>query len=409
MAWQCKLSSSDFSAPGEVDQNAAALHIGRMWVPRTIEARVRQAVRHHPAVAIVGPRQSGKTSLLKRLFPGARYVSLDDPGTQAIVLEDPNALLASKEPLILDEAQAAPEIFPYLKAAIDQDRRPGRFLMTGSQNLLLSASIGESLAGRAVYVSLLPFDFREIASSGKGAELWLRRASYPEPFLNPAAEESWLSGYLQTYVQRDVRQVAQVSDLRDFSRFLRVLALRNGQMLNMAEIANDVSVAPNTVKRWISVLEASYQVFLLEPFFSNQTKRIIKTPKLYFVEPSLAWKLAGGRPRDQGLVLEATLVAAIHRWAAHTEAWRMFYFRTKEGAEVDLVLEATRKETTRIAAEIKHTRTFTPALLRGLKAFSRLHEPARSVLISNIGRPPPVGHTHFQSPAAFLEWLSEER
>ena len=381
------------------------LHIGRMWVPRTIEARVRHAARHHPAVAIIGPRQSGKTSLLKRLFPSVRYVSLDDPGTRAVVLEDPRALLESREPLILDEVQALPDIFPHLKAAIDEDRRPGRFLMTGSQNLLLSGSISESLAGRAVYVSLLPFDFREMATAGQGAEAWLHRASYPEPFLNPEREESWLSGYLQTYVERDLRQVGQVADLRDFSRFLRVLSLRNGKMLNMAEVAGDVSVAPNTVKRWISILEASYQVFLLEPFFSNKTKRIIKAPKLYFVEPALAWKLAGGRPRDPGLVLETSLIAAVHRWVSHSEAWRLFYFRTKEGAEVDLVLEPAQGEATPIAAEIKHTRTFTPALLRGLKAFARGQGSARSVLISNIEKPPPLEDTAFRSPADFLEYL----
>lgn len=377
-----------------------------MWVDRIIASALRALVRDHPVVGLVGPRQAGKTSLLRRLFPDAVYLSLDEPGIRALAIDDPQSLVTSPGLTIFDEIQALPELLTYVKLAVDRDRRPGRFVLTGSQNLLVNARISESLAGRAVYATLLPFDCKELSQRlPRGADPALKSA-FPEPFLHPSRQDSWLTGYAQSYVQRDLRQVAEVTDLRDFERFLRLLALRNGTMLNVADLARDVSVAPNTIKRWLSILEASYQVFTLEPYGGSEAKRVIKTPKVYFTDPAFAWHQAGGPPRDAGAVLEAFVVAAVQRWATHTGAWRCSYYRTKEGVEVDLVLEPVRHRDAPITAiEIKHTATFTPALLRGLKHLGARAPEARLVLVSNIADPPPAGSTTFCTARGLFELL----
>ncbi len=395
----------------ELDYFAVILQNSRMWVGRTIEGTIVSLSKKHPVVVVTGPRQSGKTSLLKRLFPKAAYFSLDNPFIQSSAAEDPLSILSGQKKVILDEVQYTPELLRYVKMEVDKDRRPGRFFITGSQNLLVSKHISESLAGRAVYLPLLPFDAAECAAKGRLlSKVLFERSFFPEPFLHPSKRDSWLLGYIQTYIQRDIRQIASIGDLRDFTRFLRIAALRNGCMLNLSDMARDVSVSPNTIKKWISILEASYQIFMLEPYLVNRSKRIIKTPKLYFTDPWIAWHLAGGPPREPGALLECSLIAATYRYAMHSGKWNMFYFRTKDGAEVDLILEpkGNTKNKFTTAVEIKSTSTISPSLLKNLKSLVP-HKglKIKKILVCNSNEYTNIGDIKITVPEEFLKNIKQ--
>ena len=368
------------------------------YVKRTIEPVVRQAAREFPAVVLTGPRQSGKTTLLKHIFGEKyRYVSLEPPDIRMAAIEDPRWFLEMyPPPVIFDEVQYAPELLPYIKEKIDAEReRYGQYLITGSQNLLLIERVTESLAGRAAMLRLLPLTRRESEGLPKkqlpwelkkhppenrkipATKLWneFLRGGYPEIVANPKRDPFlWYSAYIQTYLERDVRTLRQVGDLTQFQNFLRALAARSAQLLHLSDLSRDLGIAVNTAKAWLSVLEATYQVIVLRPYFVNVGKRLVKTPKVYFTDTGMLCYLAGLRDQEHaasgpmgGAILETAAVTEIFKTLIHRGTDPHIYFwRTSAGTEVDIVVESGGKL---FPIEVKLSSTPRPAMGTGIKTF----------------------------------------
>jgi predicted AAA+ superfamily ATPase len=322
-----------------------------MWIERYVEARLRRSARTRPVVVLTGARQAGKTSTLRRLFPDHGFVSLDLPTEAEQAEKEPAAFLRRHPPpVIIDEVQYAPAVFRHLKAAVDAERGAnGRFLLTGSQKFTLMQGVSESLAGRADVVELETLSFAEIrgAVPGTRLETAIVRGGFPELHANPEIDAvAFYNSYLATYLERDVRTLAGVGSLRDFERFLRACALRSGNLLNKADLARDVGVAPSTAAQWLSVLQASGQVVLLEPWFSNRTKSIVKSPKLYLADTGLLCALLNIRSEEAllqapaaGAIWETFVFAQLrHRENRAGRAGSLFFWRDRT-REVDFVTD----------------------------------------------------------------------
>jgi uncharacterized protein len=323
-----------------------------MWIPREIESRLRRSARTRPAVVLTGARQTGKTSTLRRLFPERAFVSLDLPTEAAQAEHEPDAFLARHPaPAIIDEVQYAPALFRHLKTAIDRHRsRHGQFLLTGSQRFTLMKGVAESLAGRADILELETLSIAEIqaARPETAVDAAVVRGGFPELHANPEIDAAtFYNSYLATYLERDVRSLANVGSLRDFERFLRACALRSANLLNKADLARDVGISPSTANQWVSVLEASGQIVLLEPWFSNRTKSIVKSPKMYFADTGLLCALLNVRSVAElrqspavGAIWETFVFAQLRareRRAGRTGS--LFFWRDRT-REVDFVADA---------------------------------------------------------------------
>ncbi|MBN1105219.1 MAG: ATP-binding protein [Deltaproteobacteria bacterium] len=310
-----------------------------------------------PVVALVGPRQIGKTSLLERLFPDYGYVTLDVASNAEAAETRPQEFLERHPPpLLIDEVQYAPSFFRHIKSYVDSEKgRRGLFMITGSQNFLLMENLAESLAGRAAVIPFLGLSGKEwrsaaAASTGQSWQEFLWKGGFPALWSDPGAgptRERWYQGYVSTYLERDVRNLLNVGSLRDFERFLRACAARCGQTLNLSELGRDVGISTPTAKQWVSVLQASNQVFLLEPYYRSLGKRISKTPKLYFTDTGLAAYLMGftsadglWASREAGALWESYVVGQWLRWRDwHEPSLMLWYWRDQGGNEVDLLIE----------------------------------------------------------------------
>jgi uncharacterized protein len=325
-----------------------------MWIDRRLSDQVLSAARQFPALVVTGGRQTGKTTLLRHLFPEASFASLDLPSAAYQADERGEEFLRSyEEPVILDEVQYAPGLFRHLKVAIDARRsQRGRFLMTGSQKFSLMQALSESLAGRCAVLELDTLASTEIVTAFPGEvilpEEILWRGGFPELWRDREIESRlFYSSYVATYLERDVRLALRVGSLRDFERFLRACALRSGRLLNLTELARDVGIAGTTARDWLSVLEASSQVVLLEPYFNNPTRRLIKTPKLYFRDTGLLCFLLGLESPSalassmlSGAVWETFVLGQILRArTAAGSAGQVFFWRDTHGTEVDFLIE----------------------------------------------------------------------
>ena len=350
-------------------------------VPRDLEKKLLALARKFPVVTVTGPRQSGKTTLCRAAFPGKAYVSLEAPDIREYATRDPRGFLAEhSKGAILDEVQRVPELLSYLQGDVDARPERGRFVLTGSANLALLQSTTQSLAGRTALLNLLPLGLDEVRrfpnAPGELLEvLWM--GGYPALFDRDLSPPDWFSGYVGTYVERDVRQMLKVGDLGTFQTFLRLCAGRSGQLLNFSALAADCGVTHGTARAWISVLEASFIVFRLPPFHSSANKRLVKTPKLHFYDSGLLCFLLGIRAPEQlaahplrGAIFETWVAAEILKARVHRGLPPgLLFFRDRKGAEVDVVLESGERL---LAIETKSGRTVAEDFFAGLTAFQQL-------------------------------------
>lgn len=342
-------------------------------LPRRLAPSLKRLAASFPIVAVTGPRQSGKTTLARALFADKAYVSLEDPQERAFAEEDPRGFLARFETgAVFDEAQRWPDLFSYLQGIVDADRVPGRFVLTGSQQFGLLSGVTQSLAGRVGMTRLLPLSLQElpgVTADSPGLDALMLRGMYPALHTQPLLPEDWFASYVATYVERDVRQVLNVQDLSTFQRFLRLCAARTGQLLNISALAGETGIANTTARAWLSVLEASDLLFLLPPYHRNFGKRLVKAPKLYFVDTGLACWLLGIRDPEtlalhplRGAIFETLVVGDFLKARLNAGLPPDLYFwRDNNGLEADLVFEAGGRLQ---PVEIKSGGTVTPDYIR---------------------------------------------
>lgn len=348
-------------------------------IRREIEPELIKLAEQFKTVAVIGPRQSGKTTLTRHVFENKPYVNLENPDSRRFALDDPRGFLFQYgSGAVIDEAQRAPEIFSYLQQLLDESSLKGRFILTGSNNFLLQETISQSLAGRIAYLYLLPFTLTELPP-GKDIDPAARiiNGSYPPVYDQMIDPDLWYPNYIRTYVERDVRQLKNISDLNTFDRFIRLCAGRSGQLLNLSSLAMNAGIDSKTAGAWISVLENSFLVFRLYPFHRNFNKRIIKIPKLYFYDTGLVCSLLGITNTSQlnlhplyGNIFENLIVSELKKHVLNRSVNEdIFFWRDNTGHEIDIIID---KKDSFIPVEIKSGKTLTGEFFKGINYWQRL-------------------------------------
>ena len=345
-----------------------------MRIDRDIAPFLTRAASRFPAVTLTGPRQSGKSTLCKTVFPSLPVASLEEPDVRAFATDDPRGFLAGyPDGAVLDEVQRCPALLSYLQGMIDDDPRPGRWVLTGSHNLSLLESVGQSLAGRTAVAHLLPLartEVRRFPRHPRSIEEVVLAGGYPAIFDRKFAPAEWLAPYVATYLERDVRSISRVIDLVSFQRFVTLCAGRTGQLLNLSALASETGISQPTAKAWLSILEASFIVFRLPALHSSIVKRLVKMPKLHFYDTGLACWLLGIRSTDhlrahplRGSLFETWVVSEVVKHRTNRgEAGGLFFYRDRHGTEVDLVIQSAESTT---VVEMKASATITADMLAG--------------------------------------------
>jgi uncharacterized protein len=342
-------------------------------IKRTISAQLEHYTKKYPVVTLTGPRQSGKTTLLRNLFPDYQYVSLEEPDRLLFAKEDPRLFLQNyPEKVIIDEAQRFPELFSYIQTHVDLVGKEGMFILSGSHNFLLMESVSQTLAGRTAILKLLPLSLKELQNQQFTIpDSHIFTGFYPRIFDKNLTPGEFYPFYLQTYVERDIRQIKNIPDLDLFVKFIKLCAGRTGQLLNLSSLANESGISQPTAKSWLSVLQASYIVFLLQPYFKNFNKRVVKTPKLYFYDTGLASYLLGIQEKNQlinhymrGELFENMIIAERMKNILNAGMEpQLFFWRDNTGNEIDL-LQIQGGEI--IATEIKSGATYKTEMFKGI-------------------------------------------
>jgi len=382
-----------------------------MAIERDLTPRLRKAARQFPAVTLTGPRQSGKSTLCRAVFPRLSYVNLEAPDTRGFALEDPRAFLAQfPKGAVIDEVQRAPDLPSYLQGIIDADPKPGRWILTGSQNLALLESVSQSLAGRSAVLHLLPLARSEVTRfkrHPKSLDEALIAGGYPRIFDQKLDPSDWLGSYVATYIERDVRTISNVGDLVTFQRFVELCAGRTAQLLNYSSLAADCGISQPSAKAWLSILETSFVAFRLPTFRSNLRKRLVKMPKLHFYDSGLVCWLLGIRTPEQlrshplrGAIFESWVVSEIAKHRVNRgESGGLSFYRDRDAAEADLVIEYADRLT---LVEAKSAQTASTSLFDGANRVRRhLDDPSRpcDVAIAYGGE-----ESQRRSDAKLLSW-----
>ncbi|NOS94101.1 MAG: ATP-binding protein [Cyclobacteriaceae bacterium] len=342
---------------------------------------LKELVSEFKAIAITGPRQSGKTTMVKLFFPEKPYVSLENPADRNLALSDPVSFLSAyPEGAVLDEAQKAPELFSYLQGILDNSNQKGRFILTGSNNFLLLESISQSLAGRVAYVDLLPFSISESKICPQppiSLEEHIFLGGYPAIVHDRTKWDAWFASYVRTYIERDVRLIKNISDLGSFQRFLYLCAGRIGQQINLTNLANDTGVDHKTIQSWLGILQASYIVYTLPPYYKNFNKRLTKSAKLYFYDTGLACYLLGIKNHNElinhgyrGALFENFIIVEMLKNRFNKgQRSNLFYWRDSSGNEIDVLID---QGSTQIPVEIKSAATLNMDFFKGLNYWQKL-------------------------------------
>lgn len=354
-----------------------------MFIQRTLAAALTRYASKFPVIAVVGPRQAGKTTIVQESFPQHKYFSLEDPDTLEIMQADPRDFLErdyGTPGIIIDEFQNDPHILSYMQGIIDRNRRPGYFILTGSQNFLMNQAITQSLAGRVALLTLLPLSLKELALDNllpQDLDTAIFEGGYPDIFARTIVPSEFYPQYTKTYVERDVRQLSNVGNLTDFQRFMRLCAGRMGQLLNVSSLADDCNISVPTANAWLSILQASYVIFLLQPHFENFSKRLIKSPKLYFYDTGLAcWLLKIGSAEQvsqhylRGGLFESLVLSELYkRFYNQGQEPSIYFWRDSHGHEIDCLIDYG---TTLIPIEIKSGKTINQRFFEGLHHWCNL-------------------------------------
>ena len=366
--------------------------IGQMWsripyfsyfcymIERIAAKRLQKLFSMFKVVAVTGPRQSGKTTLVKSVFPDKPYISLENPDNRQFAIEDPRAFLNQfSGGAILDEVQRTPLLFSYLQEIVDNNPLPGQFLLTGSNNFLLNEHITQSLAGRVGYLNLFPFSLKEITAYNLSyhEDDFILNGFYPPVYDQKIDIQEWVPGYIRTYIERDVRQIKNIADLLVFEKFMHLLAGRTGQEVNYTSLSVETGVDVKTIQSWLSVLVSSYIVYLLPPFYKNYNKTIVKRPKLYFYDTALVSSLLGIRKIEhltshplRGAIFECLVVSElIKQKNNYGSSYHFYYWRDKTGREIDLIID---KSSQYIPVEIKSGKTIHTEFFKTLRYWLKL-------------------------------------
>lgn len=357
-------------------------------IKREAKKELVALAKQFKAIAITGPRQSGKTTLARNTFPKKPYVSLENPDMRRYALDDPRGFLNNyPSGAVIDEVQRAPELFSYLQQVLDEDNARGKYILTGSNNFLIQENISQSLAGRIAYLNLLPFSYSELPGKSeiKLKEL-IFKGFYPPIYDQPVKPNSWYANYIRTYIERDVRQIKNITDLYAFERFLRLCAGRCGQLLNMNSIAIETGVDNKTISSWIGVLESSFIIFRLQPHHRNFNKRLVKMPKLYFYDTGLVCALLGIHDQNQldyhhlyGNLFENFIVSELLK-SRFNKALpsNLFFWRDNIGHEIDIIVE---NADDLHPVEVKSGSTVTDEFLNGIRYFRKITGYASGTII----------------------------
>ena len=367
-----------------------------MYITRNIEKTLKKQIKNFPALALTGPRQSGKSTTLKQIFPDYQYISFDDLSVINRANDDINLFMDTlSEKVIFDEIQYFPDITRYIKIKIDKNRNiKGRFILTGSSQFSMIKNLTETLAGRIGILNLFPFDLMEIKKAKDKAFLdyFFNNCLYtafPEPAIKKDKSfiNLWLSTYIKTYIEKDIRMIYDIGSLREFQLLIQLLATRIGQLLNINDISKELGISNKTIKRWMSILEASYLIYLLPPYHNNLGKRITKHPKIYFLDCGLAAYLVGIHTKNQLLkspftsqLFENFCIQEIIKYCMHTDLYEngFYFYRTNYGLEVDFIIEKSFNSI--IPIEIKYSKTPKRIMIKNLQTFI---EFSKDITINN--------------------------